>query len=159
LREVGGHELKPTGGISQARQMAKTYLPCHPGYFLRAIGDWSRLRILLLLLQRQMCIEDISFVIQMSRVHVSRQLAYLRKVKLLTARKVGLRNCYEVPPMTAALLKKATAGLMRCFENANELRDDAARALVLSKMGICCSSSAALNARPPRARCPRDLDS
>ena len=59
----------------------------------KALGDANRVRIISLLLEHELCVEDISELLNMSASAVSHQLRTLRQLRLVRSRKAG-RNVY-----------------------------------------------------------------
>ncbi len=64
--------------------------------FLSAFSDFSRLKILLALAQRELCTHDISSVTGLSVSAVSHQLRILRDRKLVKYRRVGKNVIYSL---------------------------------------------------------------
>ena len=63
---------------------------------LNALADETRLRILNLLNQNELCVCDIMRVLKEPQSKVSRHLAYLRRTGLVEARKKGLWMYYRL---------------------------------------------------------------
>ena len=63
---------------------------------LRAIGDENRLRILMLLRERELCVLEVMGVLGLSQPLVSSHLAVLRHAGLVTARRDGRRMRYAL---------------------------------------------------------------
>jgi ArsR family transcriptional regulator len=63
---------------------------------LRALGDENRLRILMLLRERELCVLEIIGVLGISQPLASSHLAVLREAGLATARREGRRNRYRL---------------------------------------------------------------
>lgn len=62
----------------------------------KGLADPTRLRMLNLLLQGELCGCDIQFVLALSQSNVSRHLAYLKRVALVTDRRDGYRVFYQL---------------------------------------------------------------
>jgi DNA-binding transcriptional ArsR family regulator len=70
-------------------------LSCVPA--LRALGEETRLRILRLLLDRQMSVNEIACKLDASQFNVSRHLKILRQAGLLEIERSGQQRLYRVP--------------------------------------------------------------
>jgi ArsR family transcriptional regulator len=57
--------------------------------FLKVFGDPTRIRILFLLRDRELCVHDISEALQMQQAAISHQLKLLRQARLVRYRKEG----------------------------------------------------------------------
>lgn len=82
----------------------------------RALSDLTRLRILNMLLQEELCVCDIVTTLDVLQPAVSRHLAYLRKTGLVQARKEGQWVFYRMIPATTPFHKK----LLECLEVASK---------------------------------------
>jgi Predicted transcriptional regulators len=60
------------------------------------LSDKTRLRILLLLLEHELCVCEISAALEMSQPRVSRQLAILKQVRLIKDRREGKWIYYRI---------------------------------------------------------------
>ena len=78
----------------RAVSRAQRALPADPqvvllGEFFKALGDPTRLRILLALLTGELCVCDLSVTLGMSVSAVSHQLGVLRRARLVANRRDG----------------------------------------------------------------------
>lgn len=62
----------------------------------KALGDPTRVRIIYALLQGELCVHDISVVLDMGQSAVSHQLRYLRNLRVVKRRKVGKTVFYSL---------------------------------------------------------------
>lgn len=62
----------------------------------RAMGDTNRMRIVSLLLEDELCVQDIAAQSGMSQSAVSHQMRALRQMRLVRARKVGRQVFYRL---------------------------------------------------------------
>lgn len=62
----------------------------------KALGDNTRMSIMFALLNKELCVCDISAVINMTKSAVSHQLATLKKLKLVKARRQGKEVFYSL---------------------------------------------------------------
>ncbi len=70
-----------------AQQLAETF---------KILGDATRVKILDILAKRELCVCDITAVVQMSQSAVSHQLRLLRSARLVKYRKVGKMVWYSL---------------------------------------------------------------
>jgi ArsR family transcriptional regulator len=104
----------------------------------RAFADRTRLRILCLLRQGELCVCDLVAVLKVPQPKASRHLAYLRKAGLVLTRKEGQWIYYRLAPAGLPFHRKLIECLGCCFEDVPSLRADAARAEKLRHAGGCC---------------------
>lgn len=57
--------------------------------FYKALSDSTRIKIIDLLDNQELCVCDISYILNMTKSAVSHQLKYLREMKLIKCRKEG----------------------------------------------------------------------
>jgi len=101
----------------------------------RAFSDRTRLRILHLLRSGELCVCDLVSVLGVPQPKASRHLAYLRKARLVVARKQGLWSYYSLAPARNAFHQKLLDCLECCFRDVPELAKDAKR---LARCGTSC---------------------
>ena len=104
----------------------------------RAFSDRTRLRILHLLRERELCVNDLLHVIAVPQPTASRHLAYLRRVRLVAARKHGQWVYYSLAPARSSFHSKLLDCLGFCFDEVPEIRRDTARAARVLHSGGCC---------------------
>ncbi|HVR84508.1 MAG TPA: metalloregulator ArsR/SmtB family transcription factor [Planctomycetota bacterium] len=104
----------------------------------RAFSDRTRLRILGLLRQGELCVGDLVEILRLPQPKVSRHLAYLRKAGLVVTRESGLWNFYRLAGASTAFHRKMLECLGACFGDVPEISRDAEKAAVLRKSGGCC---------------------
>src|SRR6185369_7910269 len=92
----------------------------------RAFSDRTRLRILHLLRDGELCVCDLVETIGVPQPKVSRHLAYLRRAGLVLARKEGLWSYYKLAPARNQFHQKLLDCLTCCFGTVPELAKDAA---------------------------------
>jgi len=103
-----------------------------------AFSDPTRLRILHLLRDGELCVGDLVTILAMPQPTVSRHLAYLRRSALVETRKSGLWMYYSLSPAKSEFHRKLLDCLTACFTGLPELKKDAARAKKVRKAGGCC---------------------
>lgn len=62
----------------------------------KVLGDPTRLRIVRLLLEKEMCVSDIADAMDMGQSAISHQLRVLRQARLVTFRKEGKTAWYRL---------------------------------------------------------------
>ncbi|RYE55025.1 MAG: transcriptional regulator [Rhizobiaceae bacterium] len=107
----------------------------------RAFSDRTRLRLLNLLRGGETCVCDLVNVIGAPQPKVSRHLAYLRRAKLVTARRDGMWMYYTLAPAKSEFRTSLLNCLACCFRSVPELAKDAerlGRTKKCSDKGDCC---------------------
>ncbi|HEY4312687.1 MAG TPA: metalloregulator ArsR/SmtB family transcription factor [Pirellulales bacterium] len=101
---------------------------------LRAVSDRTRLRILNLLRDGELCVCHIVDVLRVPQPTASRHLAYLRRARLVMARKEGLWSYYRLTPARTKFHEK----LLNCLACADvpEFATDTKQVATLRKR--CC---------------------
>lgn len=102
----------------------------------RAFSDRTRLRILSMLRDGELCVCHIVDVLDVPQPKASRHLAYLRRAGLVTARKEGQWSYYTLSPARNAFHEKLLDCLASCFNDVPELAKDAKK---LAPRRGCCS--------------------
>lgn len=106
----------------------------------RAFSDRTRLRILHMLRGGELCVCDLVTVIDAPQPKISRHLAYLRRARLVVARKEGLWSHYRLALAQTPFHKKLLECLENCFHNVPELAADAALLKrIKQRKAACCS--------------------
>ena len=105
-----------------------------------AFSDPTRLRILHLLREGELCVGDLVTILDLPQPTISRHLAYLRRSALVETRKSGLWMYYTLAAAKSELHRKLLDCLTACFADVPELKRDATRAKKLKKAGGCSDS-------------------
>ncbi len=92
--------------------------------FFKGLSDTTRLRIMNLLLQGELCVCDIQRIIGESQSMVSRHLNYLKHSGLVLDRRDGLRVFYRMLKDNRADLKALHQFLRRVFKGKSVLEND-----------------------------------
>ena len=81
--------------IKAARDnMPKDELLCDLGDLFKIFGDTTRIKILFLLFESDLCVLDMTELLGMEQSAVSHQLKILRDAKLISSRREGKMNVY-----------------------------------------------------------------
>ena len=104
----------------------------------RAFSDRTRLRILHLLTEGELCVCDLVAVLRVPQPRVSRHLAYLRRAGLVLARKDRLWSYYRLAPARNAFHRKLLDCLQCCFGEVPGLAADAKRLRSAGCGQHCC---------------------
>lgn len=93
----------------------------------RAVSDPTRLRILNLLNDGELCVCHIVEALRMPQPKISRHLAYLRKSGLVLARRESLWIHYRLAPATNDFHHKLLDCLACCFDDIPAMAKDTER--------------------------------
>jgi ArsR family transcriptional regulator len=104
----------------------------------RAFSDRTRLRILHVLLEGELCVGDIVTILNVPQPKVSRHLAYLRRAGLVAARRNGLWNHYRLASAGSPFHGQLLECLRRCFDAVPEVAKDRAKESKIRRSGGCC---------------------
>jgi ArsR family transcriptional regulator len=94
---------------------------------LRALADRTRLRILNLLREQEVCVCYFVEVLQTSQPKVSRHLAYLRGAGLVAARREGLWMHYRIAQPADGCTARVLEDVLACAANDSEMKTDRIR--------------------------------
>ncbi|OGW85630.1 MAG: hypothetical protein A3C35_01985 [Omnitrophica bacterium RIFCSPHIGHO2_02_FULL_46_11] len=89
-----------------------------------ALADPTRFRILSLLAEGELCVCDVMSVLKEPQSKVSRHLAYLRRAKLVEARKEGLWMYYRLTKPSTKAFRAIFEALNCCRSDVKELKKD-----------------------------------
>src|ERR1043165_6615048 len=130
----------------------------------RAFSDRTRLRILHLLQQGELCVGDIVDTLRVPQPRVSRHLSYLRRAGLVVGRKEGLWCFYALAPVQSPFHKNLLDCITCCLCDVPELKADTNRATKLKeggggcpkpRGGQSCPSRSSKKSEPSTAPSPR----
>jgi ArsR family transcriptional regulator, arsenate/arsenite/antimonite-responsive transcriptional repressor len=107
-------------------------------HMFRAFSDPTRLRILHLIRDGEVCVCDLVDVLRLPQPTVSRHLSYLRKAGLVSTREERSWNFYTLTPARTTFHRKLLDCLGACFNDVPELSADSERAKRLKARGGCC---------------------
>jgi ArsR family transcriptional regulator len=83
---------------------------------LKALADATRLRVVNLLLQGEICGSDIGHVLRLSQPNISQHLAYLRHSGLVRSRRKGYRVYYQLVKSRDRVFKGLLESLQLAFD-------------------------------------------
>ncbi|SRR6266568_680859 len=106
----------------------------------KALADSTRLRILNLLLQGELCVCDIQYVLDISQPNVSRHLTYLKTSGIVLDRRDGYRIFYCLADPKQKNKKSLYGFLREAFKDQEELKDDTRRLKEAISDGACSLS-------------------
>lgn len=93
----------------------------------RAFADPTRLRLLNLLLDGELCVCDLCHVLDEIQPKVSRHLAMLRRAGMVAVRRQGKWKYYAITPEPDCLQRKLLECVRGCLRDTPELRRDLER--------------------------------
>jgi ArsR family transcriptional regulator len=106
----------------------------------RAVSDRTRLRILALLGDGEVCVCDIVAALGIPQPKASRHLAYLRRSGLVLGRRDGQWRYYRLAPARGEFHAKLLDCLKHCLCDVPEVGRDSKR-LRQARHGRCCDSN------------------
>jgi len=98
----------------------------------KALSDPTRLRIMNLLLERELCVCDLTKVLDISQPNISRHLSCLKNAGLVSSRRVGVFIHYEIANLPPEF-KKFLNALDEIFHHHPKLKEDRLRLSSLLK--------------------------
>lgn len=119
----------PARKTAQDEQIERVY---------RAFADRTRLRILKLLQEGELCVSDIIDILRLPQAKVSHHLKFLCRSELVDMRKNGLWSFYRLAEVPTFLHASLLASLGHCDAGLPELTADRKRAARVRASGGCC---------------------
>jgi ArsR family transcriptional regulator len=101
----------------------------------KALADATRLRILALLLGREVCVCHIHETLRIPQPNASRHLAYLRRAGLVETRREGLWVYYRMAELSDPILEAIAANVSYALTGIDVVRRDGER---LTRRTGCC---------------------
>ena len=93
----------------------------------KAFADPTRLRILNLLREGELCVCNLIDVLELPQSTISRHVSYLRRAGLVETREEGTWNHYRLAQPATGLHKALLACVGACFGEVTQLRHDRQR--------------------------------
>jgi ArsR family transcriptional regulator len=109
----------------------------------KALADPTRLRILGLLLNGEVCVCHIHESLGIAQPKTSRHLSYLRRTRLVRARKDGLWVHYQLAPLDDAVMRVLMGAVTHCLCHVEAVSKDRKR--LEKKTGCCAPASVPSN--------------
>jgi ArsR family transcriptional regulator len=127
--------------------MAKTPPPFNKERFFQALGDTTRLRLLNLMGDEELCVCTLVEILDQAQPKISRHLAYLRRAGVVEARREGKWMHYRIAPPPDAGAGKLLRKTLKWLKDDRLMQSDRAR---LTKACCAPAKSVALQAAPAR---------
>lgn len=108
----------PAPRVRHAGELADVY---------RALADETRLRILALLRDGEVCVCHLQGSLRLPQPTISRHLAYLRKSRLVEARRDGVWMHYQLASSHSPVVKQVIDSALHALTHAESTSKDAAR--------------------------------
>jgi ArsR family transcriptional regulator, arsenate/arsenite/antimonite-responsive transcriptional repressor len=108
----------PAPMVRNASELAEVY---------RALADETRLRILALLRDGEVCVCHLQGSLRLPQPTISRHLAYLRKAGLAEARRDGVWMHYRLAPPRSPVVKQVLESALHAMTHAESTVRDVAR--------------------------------
>ena len=105
--------------------------------FFKALSDETRLRIMMLLTQGELCVCDLMFVLDEPQSKVSRHLAYLKHSGLTNSKRAGVWMHYWLKEPVDDVHRAQLDFLKRQLSHLPQFRMDREKLLELKKQGGC----------------------
>ena len=109
---------KPAPRVKNASELAAVY---------RALADETRLRILALLRDGEVCVCHLQGSLRLPQPTISRHLAYLRKSRLVEARRDGVWMHYRLSTPDSAVVRQVVDSARHALTHAESTVKDTAR--------------------------------
>lgn len=106
-----------------------------PAYF-RALGDETRWRIVRLVMDRALCVCELTDILDMPHSSVSSHVQIIRKAGLLESEKVGKWTYFRIHPSHLALLNEIIGNFPQGPEHKVDLKKTKAR--LADRASSCC---------------------
>jgi ArsR family transcriptional regulator, arsenate/arsenite/antimonite-responsive transcriptional repressor len=120
--------------VEYNKNMAKKLRPFDMERFFLALGDRTRLRLLNLMGDREICVCYFVQILEQSQPKISRHLAYLRKAGIVTARREGKWMHYRIVMPTNLGAATVLQQTLLWLQDEKPMQEDRAR---LTQ--ACCS--------------------
>jgi ArsR family transcriptional regulator len=118
--------------------------------FFQAFADGTRLRLLNLMAEQEVCVCYFVEILGVSQPTISRHLAYLRRAGLVAARREGKWMHYRIIVPENEFARQLLNGTLRWLATDKQMQQDSSR---LSR--ACCAPQRFVNLRGAPAPTPR----
>jgi ArsR family transcriptional regulator len=93
----------------------------------KSLSDSTRLRIILLLLKKELCVCELTFILKMEQSRISHQLRILKDADLVEDIRDKKWIVYRIPETSRKNLQFLFEGTQRSLKDSKEIKEDAAR--------------------------------
>jgi len=111
-------DTKPAPRVKHAGELAAVY---------RALADETRLRLLALLRDGEVCVCHLHGSLRLPQPTISRHLAYLRKSGLVAARRDGVWMHYSLAPQDSPVVDQVVRAALHALTHSESTVADTAR--------------------------------
>ncbi|MGH9970550.1 MAG: ArsR/SmtB family transcription factor [Pyrinomonadaceae bacterium] len=108
--------------------------------FFKAFADRTRLRLLNLMCEDEVCVCFFVEVLQASQPKISRHLAYLRRAGLVSARRQAKWMHYRITPPRDVHARRVLELMLTWFKEDRKMTEDRKRLV-----NLCCSPQATVH--------------
>ena len=108
-----------------------------PAIFFSALADRTRLRLLNLMHDGEVCVCFFAETLGTNNPKISRHLAYLKRAGLVTGRRDGKWMHYQISEPKQEAAAEVFAGIMKMFSEDREMQEDR-----LNLANVCCTPRA-----------------
>lgn len=105
--------------------------------FFRALAEETRLRIVMLLLQGELCVCDLMSILNEPQSKISRHLAYLKHSGIVSSRRAGLWVRYSLKEPLEEGYRTQLNLMRKKFASLPQFQMDAAKLLKVKKHSVC----------------------
>jgi ArsR family transcriptional regulator len=116
-----------------------------------ALSDRTRLRLLNLMRDREVCVCYFVDILNQSQPKISRHLAYLRRAGIVSARREGKWMHYRITRPADAAANAVLEATLQSFESDREMRAD------LAKFSKACCAPVTIGAPLPTQLSPQKI--
>lgn len=104
---------------------------------LKALSDSNRLRIISMLKERELCVCEITEILQLATSTVSKHLSLLKEAGLIEDEKEGKWVNYKIAPLRSKLVSDCLDLIETHSEHDIEILNDRLRLLITDRNMIC----------------------
>ncbi len=122
--------------------------------FFKALSDETRLRMMMLLTQGELCVCDLMFVLDEPQSKVSRHLAYLKHSSLTNSKRAGVWMHYSLKQPVDDVHGAQVDFLKKQLSHLPQFRMDKEKLIELKKKGGCKAMMKSKTARWSKAYAP-----
>ena len=114
----------------------------------KVMSEPNRVRILMMLLQKPLCVCEITSILELSTATVSNHLSYLRKEGFIEDEKDGKWINYRISKIIEdPMIKNLVDSLPKWFANETEIQADLEKVDKINRFDIICSDKVGKNGK------------